>query len=63
MTVDQINTAIGSAAMAQVASCTCLTKTNQPDYHDDDCPYKILAEAIKKLQQAKEVCINEDVER
>jgi hypothetical protein len=55
MTIDQINNAIGAAAMAQVASCSCLTKTHEPDYHSDDCPYKLLTEAIKKLQQAKEV--------
>jgi hypothetical protein len=59
MTIDQINTAIGSASMAMVASCKCLTKTHVPDYHDDNCPYKLLQEAVQKLKQAKEACFNE----
>jgi hypothetical protein len=53
MTIDQINTAIGAASMARVASCNCRTKTHEPDYHADNCPYKLLGEAVKKLEQAK----------
>lgn len=34
---------------AEIASCTCVTKTNVPKYHADNCLYGILATARLEL--------------
>ncbi|MCA8237698.1 hypothetical protein [Burkholderia cenocepacia] len=36
--------------MAQSASCTCLTKTPDPQYHDAACRYRLLAEVIDFIE-------------
>ncbi|MBR8234653.1 hypothetical protein K6W26_22895 [Burkholderia sp. AU42008] len=36
--------------MAQTASCTCLTKTPEPQYHDATCRYRLLAEVIDFIE-------------
>jgi hypothetical protein len=28
----------------QVGGCTCMTKTNQPEYHATDCQYRLACE-------------------
>lgn len=35
---------------AQVASCTCLTKTPDPDWHREGCRYRILREAEAMIE-------------
>jgi hypothetical protein len=37
--------------MAQTASCTCLTKTPEPQYHDAACRYRLLAEVIDFVER------------
>jgi hypothetical protein len=27
-----------------IASCNCLTKTNEPEYHDLKCPFRLLSQ-------------------
>lgn len=34
---------------AQVASCTCVTKTPEVSYHREDCTYRILNEACRRM--------------
>lgn len=34
-----------------VASCTCCTKTNTIKYHNENCQYRILTEAINKINE------------
>ena len=36
--------------MAQVASCGCLTKTPEVSYHKEDCCYRILNEAHRRIE-------------
>jgi hypothetical protein len=40
---------ISKLRMAQVSSCTCLTKTNEASYHEADCLYRVLSEAISAI--------------
>ena len=40
---------IAKLRMAQVSSCACLTKTNEASYHDADCLYRVLSEAISAI--------------
>lgn len=40
---------ISKLRMAQVSSCACLTKTNEASYHDADCLYRVLSEAISAI--------------
>lgn len=35
---------------AQIASCTCLTKTPDPDWHREGCRYRILREAEAMIE-------------
>lgn len=35
--------------LAQVSSCSCLTKTNEAAWHDTNCLYRVLAEAIETI--------------
>lgn len=35
---------------AMIGSCTCLTKTPNPDYHPPNCRYRVLHEAEVELQ-------------
>jgi hypothetical protein len=37
-----------------VSSCKCMTKTNNPRYHKEECPYRILEEAIAYIRDAAE---------
>jgi len=37
---------ISKLRMAQVSSCSCLTKTPDADWHKEDCLYRVLTEAI-----------------
>jgi hypothetical protein len=37
--------------MAQTASCTCLTKTPDPHYHDAACRYRLLGEVIDFVER------------
>lgn len=39
---------------AQIASCRCMTKTPDPDYHKEDCTYRVLYEAQKEIQKLQE---------
>lgn len=32
-----------------IGSCTCLTKTHEPKFHNDECRYKILMEIRDEL--------------
>lgn len=34
---------------AQCAACTCLTKTPEVEYHKDDCRYRVLVEAQRRI--------------
>lgn len=37
---------------AQVGSCSCLTKTPDPQYHDDGCVYKRIGAALARYDEA-----------
>lgn len=39
--------------LAQVASCSCLTKTHIPQAHEEDCLYRVLCEAIEAIKEAR----------
>lgn len=43
-----------SHAALEVGSCTCLTKTNDPAYHDPRCPFRLLRDAEALLAQLRE---------
>lgn len=34
---------------SSVGSCTCLTKTNDVNYHEDNCRFKVIQKAIERL--------------
>lgn len=34
---------------AMIASCTCMTKTNEPQFHKDNCRYKVLQDCFREL--------------
>lgn len=36
---------------AEIGSCTCLTKTHDPEYHDENCRYRILREVGAELDR------------
>lgn len=36
--------------LAQVASCTCLAKTPEVGYHKEDCRYRVLNEAHRRIE-------------
>ncbi len=36
-----------------VASCSCMTKTPIPEYHDQDCLYKVLGDCLQLLDNKK----------
>ena len=38
-------------SMAQVASCKCGTKTDQPDAHDEMCPYRLYQESAIRIAE------------
>lgn len=44
-------------ATKEVMSCGCQTKTNDPDYHDPDCLYRLLCEfaaLVSELMESRE---------
>lgn len=44
-------TIIEKLRMAQVSSCSCLTKTPEPSWHDESCSYRVLSEAVTAIAQ------------
>lgn len=36
-----------------IASCTCFTKTNDIKYHNEDCRYRVISEAIEEITQLR----------
>jgi len=50
---------IAARLMGQlVASCSCMTKTNLPEYHKEDCLYRVLLDAIDIIQEQRLVIRN-----
>lgn len=39
--------------MAETGSCTCLTKTPEPEYHDILCRYRTIRDAQSALSQVR----------
>jgi len=39
---------------AQVAGCTCMTKTPELRYHAEDCHYRLFAEAHAAISELQE---------
>ena len=35
--------------IAVIGSCTCLTKTNEVKYHEEDCHYRLVSEAQERI--------------
>ncbi|WP_434717055.1 hypothetical protein P5X00_36520 [Paraburkholderia sp. A2RO-4L] len=48
--------------MAQMAACTCLTKTPDIQYHAEDCRYRLLAEIERALYGARGVSTPTEVQ-
>lgn len=44
-----VSDVIAKLRMAQCSSCSCLTKTNDPAWHKEECLYRVLSEAITLL--------------
>lgn len=44
--------------MAQCSSCSCLTKTNKPAYHKEECLYRVLSEAITLLSASSKQAVD-----
>lgn len=50
--------------LATIGSCTCLTKTPDPQYHDNMCPYRLYresAEEIEKLSSGRKAAVESSV--
>jgi hypothetical protein len=35
------------------SSCSCLTKTPEPEYHELNCRYRVLMDAITEIQELR----------
>ena len=40
---DRIETVLEKLIKAEIASCSCMTKTHDYTAHDDECLYRVLA--------------------
>lgn len=54
LAVERIQKAGEILAMATVASCGCLTKTPDPQYHQESCTYRRICAAMLVLDMAKD---------
>lgn len=48
---------VGIHSFVNVPYCTCLTKTPDPQYHSEDCEYKIYRESGENISPVKEDAI------
>ncbi len=49
--MSDVNTLRNCINLAQVASCNCDAKTNEPAYHDPWCRYRVLSEAGDEIDR------------
>ncbi len=40
------------------ASCTCVTKTNDITFHNENCHYRVICEAITEIENLRKERIN-----
>jgi hypothetical protein len=43
---------------AELTSCTCLTKTDAPQYHAEDCRYRAIREARDEIVRLREMVVD-----
>jgi hypothetical protein len=41
-------------AVAQVASCDCVTKSHEPEHHNERCRYRVMHDAAAEIDYLRE---------